>query len=122
MNGYADTILRVDLSTDTIKKEPTPEDWKRDFVGGRGFCTKIIYDEVPAGAGPRGPENKVVLSTGPLTGTFMPACCRTAFAAKSPATGGYGDALVGGHPGAEIKFAGSHALTPQPTPPKPPPP
>ena len=110
MNGYADTILRVDLSTGAIKKEPTPEDWKRDYVGGRGFCTKIIYDEVPAGADTLGPENKVVLATGPLTGTFMPACCRTAFAAKSPATGGYGDALVGGHLGAEIKFAGYDAI------------
>src|SRR3990172_8097064 len=106
MNGYADTILRVDLSTGTVKKEPTPEDWKRDFVGGRGFCTKIIYDEVPAGADPLGPENKVVLATGPLTGTFMPACCRTAFPPKSPAPGGGGGAPGGGHLGAEVKVSG----------------
>ena len=46
MYGYAGTILRVDLSLATIRKEPLPELLAVNFIGGRGFVAKMLYDEI----------------------------------------------------------------------------
>jgi aldehyde:ferredoxin oxidoreductase len=52
----------------------------------------------------------VVMASGPLSGTFVPAAGKLSFAAKSPATGGWGETNIGGHLAAEIKYAGYDAL------------
>ena len=66
--GYWGKILRGDLTSGTIKKEEMPDDWYRTYYGGRGFNVYFQLKEVPAGADPLGPENKLVFSMGPLTG------------------------------------------------------
>ena len=106
---YAGKILRVDLSTGNIEKEPMDEVLAMQFLGGKGFGVKLLYDELRPGTDPFGPENKVVISTGPLTGTgaFSPKCN---FASKSPATGGWLDCTLGGFFGPELKYAGFDAL------------
>jgi len=71
---------------------------------------KILYDEVPVGADPLGPDNKVVMAPGPLSGVFMPASGKIQFGALSPATGIMGDANMGGHFSAEVKYAGYDAI------------
>jgi aldehyde:ferredoxin oxidoreductase len=106
MKGYAGSILRVDLTTGQTRKEAIDPTMARTFVGGRGFAAKILYDEVPASADPLGPDNKVVMAAGPLTGLFVPAAGKVTFAAKSPATGGWGDSNMGGHVSSEMKYAG----------------
>jgi aldehyde:ferredoxin oxidoreductase len=108
--GYAGKILRVDLTTGKASAEPLSAQLVRDYMGGRGFAARILYDEVPAGADPLGPENKVVIAPGVLSGTFAPAAGKVTFAAKSPATGGWGDANMGGHLAAEIRYAGYDAI------------
>ncbi len=104
--GYAGQLLRVDLSEGLISKEPLPERLVRDYIGGRGFCARLLWEEVPQGADPLGPDNRVVVASGPLAGIFMPAGGKVEMAAKSPATGGYGDSNMGGHLAAEMKYAG----------------
>lgn len=106
MFGYGGKILRVDLTNGTHQVEPVSEKMVREYIGGRGFVAKILYDEVPKGADPLGPENVVVIASGPLAGTFAPAGGKVHFGAKSPATGGYGDSNMGGHFAAEMKYAG----------------
>lgn len=106
MGGYAGWILRVKLSTGEVRKEPLGAEMAREYLGGRGFAARILYDEVPAGADPLGPENRVVLASGVLSGTFVPAAGKLAMAARSPATGGWGESNVGGHLAAELKYAG----------------
>ena len=108
--GYAGKILRIDLTAGTVKAEELRPQLVRDYLGARGFAARILYDEVPAGADPLGPDNKVVIASGPLSGTFVPAAGKITFAAKSPATGGYGDSNMGGHLAAEIKYAGYDAI------------
>ena len=58
MYGYMGTILRINLSDGTIKKEPLQQERYRDFIGGRGLNSKILYDEIQPGIDPLGPENR----------------------------------------------------------------
>jgi len=104
--GWAGTILRVDLTAGKINKQAFPDEWKAKFLGGRNLNSKILLDEVPPGADPLGPENKVIIGTGPLTGLLGPATGRFTVTAKSPLTGIHGDANGGGDFAPEIKYAG----------------
>ena len=106
MNGYAGYILRVDLTSRAVKKEKLDERLAKDYIGGRGFVDKVVFDEVPVGADPLGPLNKVAIAPGPMSGVFMPASGKVQFGALSPATGIIGDSNMGGHFGPEIKYAG----------------
>ena len=110
MYGYAGTILRVDLSLATIRKEPLPELLAVNFIGGRGFVAKMLYDEIPPNVEPLDPGNILIAATGPLTGHFLPASGKTHFGTKSPATGGYADSNMGGHFGPQLKYAGYDVL------------
>ena len=106
MNGYGGNTLRVNLTTGQITKTPTPPELVRDYVGGRGFNAYRLYTEVPKGADPLGPENKLFISNGPLTGLLVPGGGKCDFTTKSPLTGGYASASIGGHFNAEMKYAG----------------
>lgn len=104
--GWAGTILRVDLSTGKIVKQPLTEDLVHNFVGGRGINSKILYDETGRDTDPLGPENRLIVGTGPLTGTLGPSAARFTVTTKSPLTGILGDGNGGGDFAAELKFAG----------------
>jgi len=105
VNGYGGMILRVNLTDGTIKKEPTPKELAEKFLGGRGFGIYFLYTEVPKGVDPLDPENKLIVSSGPLSGTLVPGAGKLDFACKSPLTGGYASASVGGMLTAELKYA-----------------
>ncbi|MDI6601319.1 MAG: aldehyde ferredoxin oxidoreductase family protein [Thermoanaerobacteraceae bacterium] len=104
--GYAGKILRVNLTEKTHHIEPLPEYMAREYIGGRGFVAKILYDEIEIGIDPLGPKNKLIIAPGPLTGVFLTAGGKTELGTLSPETGGYGDSNIGGHIGPEIKYAG----------------
>jgi len=106
MYGYGGKILRVNLTTGEITSFPTPEELARDFLGGRGFGIYYLYREVPKGADPLGPDNKLIASSGPLSGTLVPGAGKMDWTCKSPLTGGYASSSVGGMLTAELKFAG----------------
>ena len=110
MNGYGGTILRVNLSNGKILKENTPSELARDFVGGRGFGAYFLFKEVPPNADPLGPENKIFISSGPLSGLMIPGAGKCDFACKSPLTGGYAGSSLGGLFSAEMKFAGLDSI------------
>lgn len=104
--AYTGRYLRVDLTKGEIKEVET-EEWRaRLYLGGNGFGTKVLWDEVPKGIDPFSPENRLIFSTGPLTGTIWPTAGRLEVIGKSPLTGIYGDANSGGHFAPELKFAG----------------
>ncbi|MEW6662048.1 MAG: aldehyde ferredoxin oxidoreductase family protein [Bacillota bacterium] len=108
--GYGGSILRVDVGAKSYKIEPLDPGMAQEYIGGRGFIAKILYDELAAGIDPLGPKNKLVVSTGPLAGNLAPAGGKTHFGALSPATGGYGDSNMGGIFAAEMKYAGYDAI------------
>jgi aldehyde:ferredoxin oxidoreductase len=108
--GYMGKILFVDLSTKSIREEALDDNIFRDYIGGYGLGARILYSRQKAGVDPLGPENTLGFVTGPLTGTPVPTGARFAVVAKSPLTGGWGDANSGGEFGPYLKFAGFDAV------------
>jgi len=106
MYGYQGKVLRVNLCTEEMRIEDLPEELMLNYLGGRGFNMKRLYDEVPPEVDPLGSENKLFIGVGPLTGTLFPGAARVNFSAKSPQTGILGDSNAGGFFGPELKFAG----------------
>lgn len=104
-------ILRVNLTTKEVKVEPLPEEFPRKYLGGVGFGTRVLYDEVPKGADPLGPENKMIITPpGLFVDTGIGTGSKTAFNFKSPLTGGYGRAMAGAELGVQLKRAGYDML------------
>jgi len=108
--GYMGKILFVDLSKGKLKDEALDEKLCRDFIGGYGIGSRIIYSRQKGGVDSLGPENILGLVTGPLTGTPAPFGTRYIAVGKSPLTGGWGDANSGGDFGPHLKFAGYDAV------------
>ena len=104
--GYAGKYLRVDLSAGKVAVEELPDQLCRNYIGGLGFATRILWDEVNEGVDPLDPENVIVIATGPATGTMFPAAGRYQVNSKSPQTGVWGHANSGGFFGPELKYAG----------------
>ncbi len=98
--------LHVDLTKGKILAKELPESWPRQYLGGVGFCARILWDEVGPETNPLGPENLIVLATGPVTGTFFPPSGRYVFATKSPLTGIWSESHCGGYFGPELKYSG----------------
>ncbi|MBS7655766.1 aldehyde ferredoxin oxidoreductase family protein [Candidatus Bathyarchaeota archaeon] len=104
--SYAGKILRVNLSKKTIKAEDTRKDVAQLLLGGNGYAAKILWDELKPGVDPLSPENKIVLMTGPITGTGAPGSGFWEACFKSPLTGVWGESACGGWWGPMLKFAG----------------
>ena len=110
MDGWTGQILRVDLTSRTHRVESFSEDFAHTWIGGRGFAAKILYDELPPGIDPLGPENKLIVAVGPISGIPAPNTGKTVVAAKSPITGGYGDGNLGTRVTDQLRKAGYDAL------------
>ncbi|MFX1419837.1 MAG: aldehyde ferredoxin oxidoreductase family protein [Promethearchaeota archaeon] len=110
VNGYSGNILRVNLTNSKISIENPDELFYRRYIGGEGFVAYYLLKELKAGIDPLSHENILIFATGPLTGFAIPGTGRNSVGAKSPLTGGFGEAEVGGHWGAELKHAGFDAI------------
>jgi aldehyde:ferredoxin oxidoreductase len=106
MDAYAGKLLRVDLSRGRLSPEPIDLDFARAFIGGRGLATKIICDEIDAKVDPLSPRNKLILATGPLTGTAAVCSGRFMAVTKGALTGAIACSNAGGNFGPELKYAG----------------
>jgi aldehyde:ferredoxin oxidoreductase len=110
--GWTGKTLRVNLSTKKITTEDTIKKYK-DYLGGTGLGYKVLWDEVPAKTKAFDDANKIILAVGPLTGTSAPTSGRTSITTIFPPS--YPDEVVatghmGGHWGAELKYAGWDAV------------
>jgi aldehyde:ferredoxin oxidoreductase len=105
-HGYTGKILDVDLTSAVISEAELDRSLAEDYMGGKGFGAKILYDQLPPGCEPLSADNILVFATGPLTGTFAPSSGRFEVCTKSPATGLWLDSNCGGYFGPELKFAG----------------
>ncbi|MEA3508472.1 MAG: aldehyde ferredoxin oxidoreductase family protein [Synergistota bacterium] len=99
-------VLRVDLTHGKVDREPLNSKWEKEFIGGRGYATKLLYEEMKANVDPMSPENKLVFATGPLTGSNAPTGGRYMAVTKSPLTGFIACSNSGGYWGAELARAG----------------
>jgi len=104
--GYTGKILVIDLKNHSIKKEKTNLEDASDFIGAKGLGAKILFDRLKKGTDPLSPENILMFTTGPLTGTKIQTSGRGTVVTKSPQTGLFLDSHFGGFFAAEIKKAG----------------
>jgi aldehyde:ferredoxin oxidoreductase len=99
-------ILRVDLTNGTCKVEPLNMAWAQQYLGQRGLATKYFVSEVDPKVDPLSPANKMIMTTGPLTGTPASTGGRYSVVTKGALTGAIACSNSGGYFGAELKFAG----------------
>ncbi len=104
--GWTRKILRVDLAKGTCKSEPLNMQWAQEYLGQRGLATKYFVEEVDPKVDPLSPENKLIMATGPLTGTPASTGGRYSVITKGALTGAIACSNSGGYFGAEMKFAG----------------
>jgi len=104
--GYMGKILMVNLTTGDIHEETLPDTVYRKYLGGMGLGAHILYNRIPKGADPLGPDNILGFLPGLLTGTGSLFTGRWMVVGKSPLTGGWGDANCGGTFSPEIKHCG----------------
>ncbi len=99
-------ILRVNLTAGTCTPEPLNMQWADEYLGSRGLGTKYLTEEIDPKVDPLSPENKMIMATGPLTGTMASTGGRYTVITKGPLTGAIACSNSGGFFGAEMKFAG----------------
>jgi len=104
--GYFKRILWVDLTAEKIEARELSEDFILQYIGGRGFGVKLVWDHLEEGRDPLSPDNLIAISPGPLNGCYLPASGKTSFVSISPQTGLYGDSNMGGSFGVELRQAG----------------
>ncbi len=108
--GFWGRVLWVNLSTREVREEALPEAMYRRFLGGYGLGVAIFYERMPAGADPLGPENILGFLPGLLTGSGAPFGGRFMVVARSPLTGGWGEANCGGNFGPALRGTGYDGL------------
>ena len=104
--SWAKRILRVNLTAGTCTEEPLNMDWANKYLGQRGLATKYLSEEIDPKVDPLSPDNKLIIATGPLTGTAASTGGRWSVITKGALTGAIACSNSGGFFGAELKFAG----------------
>jgi len=104
--GYTGELLRINLTNSKFKVEELNKEKCRKYIGCSGYSAELLYREMPAGLDPLSQESKVVLATGPLTGTLCPSGGSYEVCFKSPLTGTWCQSRSGGAFGPKLKYAG----------------
>ncbi|MHB1043122.1 MAG: aldehyde ferredoxin oxidoreductase family protein [Eubacteriales bacterium] len=110
MKGFHGKLLIVDLSSHSVNEEAIPQEILRSYLGGKGLGSYLLLKNVAAGTDPLGPDNRVIFTVGPATGTRVPGASRHGMFSKSPLTGGYAESYSGGKVAPRIKAAGYDAV------------
>lgn len=110
MKSCCGRILEVDLETRLTQVYKVPDEVYEAVLSGKGLGVWYLYRHIPAGADPLGPDNVLGFVSGALTGTGALMCGRWMVVAKSPLTGGWGDANCGGVFSPAIKQCGYDAI------------
>ena len=110
MKGYFNRLLRVRLTEKTYTYSEISDATLETALGGKGLGTHLLFQENPPNVDPLSPENRLIIATGPATGTKMWSQSRYGVFSKSPATSGYGESYCGGTLAPKIKGCGVDAV------------
>ncbi|WP_419784217.1 aldehyde ferredoxin oxidoreductase family protein [Maridesulfovibrio sp.] len=106
MHGWAGSVLRVNICSGAIDRQPLDPGIARDFIGGRGLNSLVLFNEIKPHIDPLGPENIYCLGAGPLSGTPLGLTSRVEVSTLSPYSGILGDGNAGGSMAFMMKRAG----------------
>ena len=107
---YAGQYLHIDLTAREITTHAINDADVRRFLLGSGYAAKLFHDALNPELAWDDPASPLLIFNGLLSGTFAPTGCRSAWCARSPLTGIWGESNMGGHWGAELRFAGYDGL------------
>jgi len=96
MKGYFYKHLIIDVSKKIFFFEDLDKNLVRSTLGGKGLATRLMLENSPSGVDPLGPDNHLMIASGPFSGSSIYGSCRYGIFAKSPLTGGYGESYSGG--------------------------
>lgn len=110
--GYTDRLLAIDLSSKEISVKEIPAEMRRMFVGGRGYCLKLVYDGTTPATRYNSPENVLALAGGPFCGeSGFAGTGKFIIGSISPLTGTFCDSNVGGYFFPLVKKSGFDAIS-----------
>jgi aldehyde:ferredoxin oxidoreductase len=107
---YAGQWLRIDLKSGEVEPASMDEEMVRTWLLGSGWAAHLLHETLDPSLDPLEPANPLLIFNGLLTGTFAPAAARSSWCARSPLTGIWNESNLGGHWGAELRFAGVDGL------------
>jgi aldehyde:ferredoxin oxidoreductase len=107
--AYAGTILRINLTTGKIWREPVSK-YAREWLGSSGIAIKILYDELAPWVAPFDPANRLIFGIGPLVGTISPGANEMSVSTLGPVTGGWASSHSDSFVGGQLKCAGYDAI------------
>lgn len=109
--GYTGRVLRIDLGKMEIGVTEVDGELRRLFVGGRGYCLKLVFDGTNENTRYDSPENVLAIAGGPFCGeTGWVGTGKFIAGTISPLTNTFCDSNVGGHFFALAKLAGFDAI------------
>ena len=106
MHAWIGKLLRINLTAGSVAAEEIPRTHLQDYLGGRGLAIRYLIAEIDPKVEPLSPENKLIMASGPLTGTPIPTGARYMVVTKSPLTGALTCSNAGGFFPTEMKKAG----------------
>jgi len=110
MHGFYNRILTINLNTSSFSIEQIEDKILSECLGGKGLATRLLLDRNPPGVDPLGPENNIIIATGPFCGGRMWGASRYGVYTKSPLTGMYAESYSGGKVPEAIDSAGFDAV------------
>jgi aldehyde:ferredoxin oxidoreductase len=109
--GYTDKILQLDLTSLTLSTMDVQPDYRRKYIGGRGYAIKMIWDGTTSRTRYDSPENILVMASGPLGNEpRFPGTGKFVVGTISPLTDTFIDSNIGGHFAPLLKMCGFDAL------------
>ncbi len=106
VSGYSGRLLTIDLTSREIAKEDLNLRIAREFIGGEGIASTILFEQVGPETDPLGPDNTLIFMTGAFVATNIPCGIKTTVVSKSPLTGIYGESVFSAPLGIDLKNSG----------------
>ena len=103
-------LLKVNLSNKSYEVETIPDKVLRQYIGGRGLGAYLLNKTVKPSTDPLGPENHLIFTAGPASGTGMFYANKSVVTTKSPQTNIYLYAVSSGMFVHQLRKAGFWAI------------
>jgi len=110
MKGYFFKLLKIDVNKKSFCIEDIDKEVMADCIGGKGLGTRLLLEHTPAETDPLGPDNHLIIASGPLAGSSLYGSSRYGIFAKSPLTHGYGESYSGGSFAKPLSHTGFDAI------------
>ncbi len=104
--AHSGKFFRLDLNSAAVTVETIPEDISRKYLMGSGFAAYLFLHEMDPGMDALDPASPLYVFNGLLSGYTAPTGCRSSWCGRSPLTGIWNEANMGGHFGGELKKTG----------------